>query len=296
MAETVAIVGAGAMAQLYAALLQQHQITPIILRRPNAPSQSVLHQIQWLNQPIESLQIEHQAADVATKVDAVLVLTKAQDAVAAVIPVLNWLPPHTPLVLLHNGMGPQQQLAKQYPNHNIWAGSVSDGADRIAKWQVAQRGTGFRKAGALNGQTQLPPSLAALGFEKIENINAILWHKLTINAVINPICGRDSCTNGELLKPCYQQEIAELCQELGQLAQAANIDDDSESCLARVRQVATATANNRCSTVQDIAAKRPTELQHISGYLLQQAHQVGLNLPNHQRLYDYHQQQGHISP
>ncbi|WP_298444656.1 2-dehydropantoate 2-reductase [uncultured Ferrimonas sp.] len=293
MAETVALIGAGAMAQLYAGLLQQQGITPVLLRRPSAAtptsSHCQSHQLQWLDGHHSQHDVVHQPSNFPCQPTAVLLLTKAQHAIAAATPVLQWLPQHIPLILLHNGMGPQHALAARYPQHNIWAGSVTDGAVRLGQAQVAQRGVGVRAAGALTGQTQLPECLRRLGFQQADNIDLLLWHKLSVNAVINLLCARDRISNGVLLTPPYQAEINALCTELAQLGQALGFRETAPQCQQRILTVAKATASNRCSTLQDVEAARPTELANISGYVLQQAQQHGLSLPHHQRSYQHHQ-------
>ncbi|QIZ75589.1 ketopantoate reductase family protein [Ferrimonas lipolytica] len=286
MAASVALLGCGAMAQLYAGLLQQQGITPLLLARPLTSTQQLSLTLELLDGNALQHTVTIQPSDMPAAVDAILVFTKAQQCLDAVAPLLSWLPNSTPIVLLHNGMGPQHQLAAQQPAHNIWVGSVSDGAQRLGQYRVAQRGLGTRVAGQLEQSTPaLPSCLQALEFSQSDDITTVLWRKLSVNAVINPLCGRDRVANGALLAPKYQQEIAALCNEIVQLGQYLGMHESAAACQQRILAIATATAANRCSTLQDLDAERPTELPAISGYLLQQAQYFKLELHHHQRLY-----------
>ncbi|GAA4877836.1 hypothetical protein GCM10023333_08890 [Ferrimonas pelagia] len=221
---------------------------------------------------------------------ALLVLTKAQDCEAALSPLLSWLDPAIPIVLLHNGQGPQQRLLARYPKHNWWWGTLSDGAQRIGACEIHHTGSGLRVAGPAPTcpwpGSSLPKALHRLGFTLHQDINTALWQKLTVNAVINPLAARDRITNGTLLSPIYQGEIGQLCEELALLGQHLTHTDSANQIHRRVLAVAKATASNRCSTLQDIDAERETELACITGCVLTLAKQQGLTLSNHKALLD----------
>ncbi|MFI3246103.1 MAG: ketopantoate reductase C-terminal domain-containing protein [Ferrimonas sp.] len=276
------------MAQLYGWLLWQQRFPVRLLRRHTIQPQWQRHQLFDQQGAMHEFSLYHQANHQITDFSAVLLFTKAQEALAAAHRVLCWLPQSVPLVLLHNGMGPQQQLAQAYPQHNIWAGSVSDGAERLAPYQTIQRGQGARWVGPLTAPAQnssLPAALTQLNFIKTSQVQWRLWQKLTVNGIINPLCCRDKQRNGALLTAAYQTEIAQLAQEWSQIGQALQWPDSAKAIRQRVLTVARNTAENRCSSLQDRLAKRPTELPYICGYGLQKGQQHGLLLPHLTALY-----------
>ena len=51
-----------------------------------------------------------------------------------------------------------------------------------------------------------------------------------------------------------------------------------------VFDVIRSTAANRSSMLQDVAAGRPTEIEYITGWLVEQASNLGVDVPNNARL------------
>jgi 2-dehydropantoate 2-reductase len=110
------------------------------------------------------------------------------------------------------------------------------------------------------------------------------WEKLVINAIINPLTALSGETNGSLLT--RQEEVEALCHELMPLLLREGFNLPEEAWVARVMDVATATAPNYSSMQQDLAAGRPTEIDYITGFILREAQPLGLHMPLLQQLYD----------
>ncbi|MFU8784170.1 ketopantoate reductase family protein [Aliidiomarina sp.] len=98
------------------------------------------------------------------------------------------------------------------------------------------------------------------------NISARRWHKLAINCVINPLATIAGDVNGVLRKNEYQPKIRAICEEIGNL----NPYLDADVLVASVQQVIRATANNRCSMLQDSEAGKPTEVDYLNGFICQE--------------------------
>ena len=120
------------------------------------------------------------------------------------------------------------------------------------------------------------------------------FEKLVINAVINPLTVAYQCLNGELSE---QRHFGDWMQIL--LHEASNIlislpelRDDVDStkrfCPARLEtmvwHVATMTAENQSSMLQDFRAGRETEINYISGYLVARGEQLGLSCTHNRTL------------
>ncbi|SHI11539.1 ketopantoate reductase family protein [Ferrimonas marina] len=285
MVAPIGLLGGGAIGQLLAWQLQQQRVPLRLLSRPNSPSGWQAHQLTQRHGRTDHYTLLHDASP--GPLQALLVTVKAQQVEAALAPVLAWLPQKTPIVLLHNGMGPQHALLQQYPERTWWWGTLSDGALRQAPHQVRCTGVGLRQAGPAQNQplSQAPKALRRLGFALTEQIEPVLWRKLTVNALVNPVAARDEVINGALLAPGYRQELLALCQELVPLGRQFGVEESAEQCLARALRVVKATAGNRCSTLQDRDAGRSNELANITGFVLSLAAQQGVNLPQHQRLW-----------
>lgn len=215
-----------------------------------------------------------------------VVCTKA----AATLPALqSWralLPQVEHIVLIQNGMGQQQQLWEYLQQEGLkaqlWAGCCTEGAYRQGN-TVYYAGEGRTLIGRWPSAAtteNMPPPLPHT--EYVDAIAPLLRQKLAINAVVNPLTAYYRCLNGELTQQ-YRPQLFALCAEISALYQALGWTL-SKPLFEQALSVANATAANRSSTLQDIEAQRPTELDYICGYLLTQAATISQPLPLTQEL------------
>lgn len=207
----------------------------------------------------------------------------------------QWLPycaADADIVLCHNGMGtltPAQQLLQG--GHKLWFASTTHGALKSGAHRLQHTGVGRTVLGPVNalaGQSVAPEAVlnAALGpLQEVKDILPVLWQKLAINAVINPMTACLMLPNGELTKPQYQAQIEQLITEFCSVAEAYGQRFERGSLRQTVLEVATNTAANYSSMQQDRLLQRPDELDYITGFLLKAAAEAGLSLPAHQQLY-----------
>lgn len=194
------------------------------------------------------------------------------------------------LVLLNNGMGVTEQVQKLLPGSPLIAGISKKAAYRKGPL-VFETGRGSTELGWIqhpdNSSTQTAESLLNQLLAPChwhQDLQPALWQKLSINAVINPLTALNNIKNGELAKPDYQQQISRLCEEIKALMQRKNIAG-WQQIDAVVESVIESTANNYSSMHQDIAHKRATEIDYISGYLVQQGQLAGLDMATHNKLW-----------
>jgi 2-dehydropantoate 2-reductase len=144
------------------------------------------------------------------------------------------------------------------------------------------------------GDTLLPPGfgavadlLAAAGFRAgVEpDIAAARLAKLLVNVAINPLAAIFRVPNGALLAPPHRVLLDALVTEAWPVLRAAGLLLDEVSARERVIAVATATAANRASMLQDVLAGRRTEIDAITGALLAMAEGQGVELPTHRAVF-----------
>ncbi len=220
----------------------------------------------------------------------VLVCVKAYQVADALAPLLLTLAPDTPLVLMHNGLGPHLWVQAHCPNPLVLA-STTHGA---LKEQNRVRHTGWGECWYGPAGKALAPGHQALVHQMLsqaqpparafDNVFEPLWWKLAINALINPLTARDGINNGQLLLPHYQAELQALAEELAPVMVAEGIPADAGAILAKALQVATMTAANQSSMLKDRLAGRQTEAAFIGGYIVQRARAHGLSVPGHAQL------------
>ncbi len=205
-----------------------------------------------------------------------LVTTKAYDVRAAVAGIAHLLAQDSVVLLLVNGMGLAEQLGEDWPQLDIFCGTSTEGAYTVAPQHIRHAGRGETRIGR-QGQQQ-PPAWFGQWDGAITracgtaNIATALWSKLAVNCIINPLTAVHGCANGELARRReLAAEVATLCDEIAQISRAAGYADVAATLQQKVAAVIAGTAGNRSSMLQDVERGRRTEIDYITGYLLQVA-------------------------
>ncbi|MDZ7784482.1 MAG: 2-dehydropantoate 2-reductase [Halioglobus sp.] len=282
------VLGAGAIGGLFAhSLARAGNAVTLVLRAPAVASPLI---IEGMGQRAE-LALPCVDAQSCGPVSHLLVTTKAYDARAAVASIAHRLGRDTVLLLMVNGMGIAEQLQKEYPKLSIYCGTTTEGAYRVAPLRIHHAGRGATRIGR-QGQWRPPQwfDTWSLGLDNCHwdpQIDAALWEKLAINCVINPLTAVYRCRNGALRERAeLRQRVFELCREIRQVSYAAGYTDTAQTLHKRVTEVIAATRDNRSSMLQDVEAGRPTEIGHITGYLLRVARAHGIPASHNAALLD----------
>lgn len=240
----------------------------------------------------ERLDVRLETADAAAPIARLLVCTKAPDVLAALRSVRSRLAADAAVVLLQNGMGFHDEALGLCAGARLFCALTTEGAWCPAPFHVRHAGKGLTllgryphgglaEAGAL---AQTLPS-TRLAIRVVEDIESELWRKLAVNCTINALTALHGCPNGALLEPGEAgREFTALCAEtatilaaLGRLALAAELR-------VAAGEVARRTAANRSSMLQDVQARRRTEIDYINGFLCRQAAAAGVPCPLNEAL------------
>src|SRR5206468_1253000 len=110
-----------------------------------------------------------------------------------------------------------------------------------------------------------------------------VWRKALVNHAANTVGALHGAENGRLLREPAWSQCAELVDEGYAIARSAGVAlpgiNGASGLLAALRTTLERTPTNRNSMVQDVAAKRPTEVEQISGRLVRLARRLGLGAP-----------------
>ena len=219
---------------------------------------------------------------------------KSYQIAAAIDEYLEFIPTACPIVLLHNGMGCYQSIAEKLSSHNVYLATTSHGAFKPTQYECVHTGLGLTNIGpATPNQHTKFDELVKNWFQQVlppvswhQNIEPALWQKLAVNALINPLTALHDIRNGQLASDQFRPQLEALAVELTAVANAENIDLSSQAVLATTFEVIKATANNFSSMHQDIHYRKPTEIDAITGYILQCADKHAKKCPNHRALYE----------
>jgi 2-dehydropantoate 2-reductase len=273
----LAIIGAGALGLHFAARLAAQG--PVALVARNRERAAALR--AGVDVGAQRYVPEVFAPEEAPAADWVLVLVKAADTADAARTARAMAP--RGVLSLQNGLT-GEMLAAGCGAVPADQGITTEGAFRDAERVVP--------AGA--GETLVPPgfeavaaALAAAGFRaRVEpDIAAARLAKLLVNVAINPLAALFRVPNGALLEAPHRVLLDALVDEAWPVLRAAGLQVGAEAARARVHAVATATAGNRASMLQDVLAGRRTEIDAITGTLLAMAAAQGADVPPHRAVF-----------
>lgn len=274
----LAIVGAGALGLHFAAGLAA--VGPVALVARNAPRADALR--AGVQVGSRCFVPEVFAPDALPEADWVILLVKSGDTAEAARTALALQP--RGVLSLQNGLVEATLRAECGSVPVVGQGITTEGAFRD--------GSRVQPAGA--GETLLPPGFEAVaealreaGFRaRVEPlIAAARLAKLLVNVAINPLAALFRVPNGALLEPPHRVLLEALVREAWPVLRQAGLDLDEDAALTRVVAVATATAGNRASMLQDVLAGRRTEIDAITGTLLAMAEAGGVELPTHRAVF-----------
>jgi 2-dehydropantoate 2-reductase len=293
------ILGAGAIGSLWATYgYQAGANIRLILRNQATVNNYQQHGGTHLISAKQTL-ISPLAADCPQSVSApihkLLITTKTQHTLSALSTIKLHIDEHAILLLLQNGLGIAEQIQREFPHATVLLGSTTEGCYRQSDFEYVHAGHGhtFIGASASSGkrdQVALAQLAELLSFPPLnvdisDNIDAVLWRKLAVNCVINPLTAIHGCRNGELLtKPESLTRIPEIIDEILQVSAALGRSHWLNDLHDHVANIATATAKNRSSMLQDISAGRDTEIDAINGYLCKLADQHNIKVPLNKQL------------
>ncbi|GKZ81023.1 hypothetical protein AnigIFM60653_002934 [Aspergillus niger] len=248
------------------------------------------------------------------RIECLVVSVKAPVTAMALESVKHRLTPDSTVLLLQNGMGVIDELnEKVFPDPrkrpNYMQGIVSHGlARRKEPFQVAHTGIGTTILGPalpsnstspiseneddwaastkylLRTMTLTPPLVAVA-----ETPSALMLYqleKLAMNAVINPLTALMNCENGELLynysltrvTRLLLHEISSVICALPELQGIPGIESrfSPERLRWMVTQLASKTAKNHSSMLQDVRAGKTTEIEYLNGYIVRRGEELGI--------------------
>ncbi|MBC2179319.1 2-dehydropantoate 2-reductase [Listeria booriae] len=273
MAYRIGVVGAGALGLLYAGVLGAKVYTRTVEQAELIGVRGGVTVVRDGRETRVAVQaVPVQQADFEG-LDLVVFTVKSYQ-LPDLAEVIREIPMQTPLLFLQNGIGHLEWL-ESLGHETILVGTCEHGAGKLDGASVEWRGVGrtnwavFRgnlEAGLrdfLMGQTGFP-------FVEKSDFEAMLYDKLLINAVVNPLTAVLGVRNGALIHNAFFYEVFE---KFGR--EVADVLMRDEQWLERLTAVCEATAMNYSSMATDVMEKRRTEIDSILGAVIRLAKQQG---------------------
>jgi 2-dehydropantoate 2-reductase len=281
----ITVLGCGALGQLWLAALdrQGHEVQGW-LRVPQPwcsvnvieTDGSVINKTFIANDPL-----------FLSQCDLLLVTLKAWQVSGAVKNLQSLLPTDSPVLLLHNGMGTLEEL-RGLPQPLLRG--VTTHAAKPDGTVILHVANGITHIGPGSAESAAFSDIAETLHQALPDVawhtdvSSACWQKLAVNCVINPLTAINDCLNGELI--AWPESIAQLCEEVAAVMTREGLHTSAGQLQEYVYAVINSTALNVSSMLQDVRAQRRTEIDYITGYLLQRARAQGIAVPENARLYE----------
>lgn len=282
----IAVVGAGAMGSVYAALLADagNEVWAIDVWEEHV---SAIRR--------NGLRITGASGDRTVLIDAttrsdevgvadlVIISTKANDVETAVRAVPGIMGPDTIVLPIQNGLGSSEAASRVLGEERIIVGVAGGfGASVVEPGWVRHEGMELIRLGELRGaRTERLERVAgiwrAAGFnvQTYDDIDRLVWEKLICNVCFSGTCAILDASIGDVMADGHAWSVAAACAiEAYEVARALDVRLDFDDPVAYARAFGSRIPAAHPSLVLDLRAGRRTEIAFINGSIPQ----VGLTL------------------
>jgi 2-dehydropantoate 2-reductase len=112
-----------------------------------------------------------------------------------------------------------------------------------------------------------------------DNVTGALWAKLIINCAYNALSAITQLPYGRLVQGAGVEHVMrDVVQECLAVARAAGIAVSGDMWEA-VQRIAQTMPGQLSSTAQDLARHKPSEIDHLNGYVLRKGEALGIATP-----------------
>jgi 2-dehydropantoate 2-reductase len=285
---TVAVVGAGAVGCYYGFLLARagHPVT--LIGRP-----ALVEAVRS-----DGLVLEHAAGTEAVPMrattegsgvagaDLVLVCVKSGDTEAAGAMISPHLDDAATILSLQNGVDNVERLAAVLKRPvvpvAVYVATAMAGPGRV---RHNGRGDLILGASATSGGVAAALTEAGIPATVSERALDALWGKLILNCAYNALSALTQLPYGRLVRG--DGVVASMTDVVGEcvaVAEAAGVSVPAD-ILDRVFGLSVTMADQRSSTAQDLARGRPSEIDHLNGYVVRKGAALGIPTPANRMLH-----------
>ncbi|KAA9007616.1 2-dehydropantoate 2-reductase [Paenibacillus spiritus] len=194
------------------------------------------------------------------------------------------------VVCLQNGGGHLAMLRERLPDARLYAAVTTEGATGRSLREVTHAGKGETWIGEYDGGSGADHSEDAIPLQKVleaagfttglsNEVDTLIYRKMLVNAVINPLTAIWRVRNGELLDSEARLDAMRLlCDESVRILASCGIDAGNDAW-ERIVAVCRSTSDNTSSMLADVLAGRETEVRWINGHLAALAESSGTEAP-----------------
>jgi 2-dehydropantoate 2-reductase len=297
---SIAVVGAGAVGSFFGAMLARagHRVT-LIGRAPHVEA-ILRHGLQLhMGGRVESVPLQASTHLAAVRgADLVLFCVKSTDTDAVARLIAPHLEPHALVLSLQNGVDNPATIARHVTQTVV--PTVVYVATAMPEPGVVRH---FGRGDLVIGPLEAVDALDARAERRLRAVAGLfasasvpvrmspavmteLWTKLLVNCAYNAISGLAQAPYGRMAAlPAIRDVQHAVVREVVAVAQAEGIDLPLQAALEAMDHIAVAMPAQLSSTAQDMARGKPSEIDHLNGYVARRGAERGIATPVNQTLH-----------
>lgn len=283
----ILVYGAGAIGSLVGALLSKEHEVILLGRKEHM--QAVRNnglRVTDLTRMHTYLETTTTLEEVNGKIDLIILTVKSYDTLSAAKELAKNLKPFQ-LLSIQNGLNNVKILESYLGKTKLVFGTISHGVTFVKPGEVRHAGLGRTVVGCIRKvdfeiAVEVCDMLSRYGLktELTDDIIGEIWAKAIVNACINPLTVILRCENGRLLGLPEVMTVMKKCSdECKAVAKAKGIMLPTSDIYKHILEVASLTASNRSSMLQDIEKGKPTEINEITGVIVSEGKKFKVQTP-----------------
>ena len=290
----IAIVGAGVLGSIFGIIFSGKGFDVTLIEVLEERVRLIAREGLWIQWP--DGERNHSRVSITSDVDGVgvkdlvMVCVKGYHTRSAIESALSMVGDDTIVLSVQNGLGNLEVIAEVVGPQRVVGGITAHSGMPVSMNEV-------RYVGGLGPLLVIGPydGVSRPGFEDMvkqfqgvdldvhttPDINSIIWKKLIANVSTNVVAALTGLTGGTAVQHEPSVQIINgLSQELAQVARAKGIDfPELYDPLAFSLKAFASTKDNRVSMLQDVEARRPTEIGNLNEVIVSEGRRLNIPTP-----------------
>jgi 2-dehydropantoate 2-reductase len=280
--DPIAVMGAGAVGCYYGGMLARagHDVTLIArAQHVEAVQKSGLRMETKMFDEQVPMRASEEASG-ARGAKLVLFSVKSTDTERAGAALAPYLERDAVILTLQNGVDNAERLAATL-GRNVVPAVVYVAVEMAGPGHVRHHGRSELLIGSSPASARIAAAFSAAGvpIEVSDNVIGALWAKLIVNCAYNALSAITQLPYGRMVQgdgvPAVMGDVVDECLAV---ARAAGIDVPGD-LLKAVPQIAETMPGQFSSTAQDLARGKPTEIDHLNGFVVRKGDALGVPTP-----------------
>jgi 2-dehydropantoate 2-reductase len=278
----IAIMGAGAVGCYYGAMLARAGHAVTLITRPQhvqaIRDRGLVFETRTFTENL-AVAATTEASGVADA-DIVLFCVKSGDTASAGRDIAPHLATGALILSLQNGVDNAERL-QDVVGRPVIPTAVYVASEMSGPGHVRHHGRGELVIGPSASSAAIVEVFGQAGIktEISDNVIGALWTKLIVNCAYNALSAIPQLPYGRMIavegvRTCMKEIVAE-CLAVARQS-GIQVDDD---ILDKVLALAAAMPDQSSSTAQDLARGKPTEIDHLNGYVVRTGAKLGIATP-----------------